>query len=153
MPYIIVRSQMDFSGNLACRPLDRTLPQPRRSLMTYIEFCVDDESDNVKKAELSILKTAMERLGATLFQSWNAPQDYSENPYWNSYATYKPPYLVLNILESHAGYKVVAANSVNDASNTYQIWTLHSLKPSKATVRLAAQEQPENGANYYTQTF
>ena len=73
---------------------------------------------------------------------------YSQNPNWNSYGTSKPPYLVLNILESHAGFKVVAANSVNDATGTYQIWTLHSLKPSKETVRLAAQEQPENRANY-----
>ena len=119
--------------------------------MTYIEFYVDDESDNVKKAELRILKTAKERLGATQVQPWHDygtdDSDCSENPYWNSYETSKPPYLVLDILESHAGFKVVAANSMNDATGTYQIWTLHSLKPSKETVQ-AAQEQPENRANY-----
>ena len=101
---------------------------PFQGSNTFIEFCVDgfdDEKEHQRKeAELSIVKTAMERLGATLVQG--KVVEYSKNPYWNSYETAQPPYLVLNRLESQAGYKVVAANSVTHHTGFhYQIWTLH----------------------------
>ncbi|KAL9952882.1 hypothetical protein ACROYT_G040207 [Oculina patagonica] len=75
---------------------------------TYIEYCVDTMCDDGGQGERSILQAALSTLAASAAGG-------------NSYSTNQPPYLVLSRLESPAGYKVVASNSVTDPPNVYNL--------------------------------
>ena len=118
MPYIIVRCRMNLGSQLAFQACE-----------THIEFNVDDGGQD----ELRTLQSAMSSLGAS---GYNLYPEYPGCPGSSpsfSYQTSQPPFLVLNRLEKHCGYKVVAVNSVTDPhtdqrwwnSVHYQIWTLH----------------------------
>ena len=96
MPHIIVRSPM--------------IPHAQGVQFqhtTYIEF-------HVENASVTMLQALIEyRLLAQRLQSANA--------LYLLYMAGKPPYEVLDFLETKAGYKVVASSAVRDTC----IWTLH----------------------------
>lgn len=99
MSYVIVRTSFNPSAYQSFGPV------------TYVEY----EPEN--SGYLQGLQDAMASVGAP-------------HPNISSYSCCfvinKPPYIVLNRLKSHAGFKVVAANSIGKAQNGghWQIWTL-----------------------------
>ena len=111
MPYIIVRSRMDPTAELAFH-----------KSKTYIEYYAEDG----EQSDSNILETAMSNVGAERHLVYNMVDNVKTISPWRSYQTTQPPYLVLNILESQAGYKVVAANSASHHTGFhFQVWTLH----------------------------
>ena len=86
-----------------------------RNSITLIEYHVDKE----EKTECDKMEMIMHRLGADRSQggTWRFSSDKTS---FCSYKIDKPPYFVLNRLETE-GYKVVGTNTVS----YYLIWTLH----------------------------
>ena len=86
---------------------------PAAQVTTYIEYTPHNPGKSIN------ISSAIASLSATQVGDTNSP--------FRSYKTSEPPDLVLDTLESQAGYVVVAANSVADEYNRAycQIWKLH----------------------------
>ncbi|KAL9952877.1 hypothetical protein ACROYT_G040201 [Oculina patagonica] len=95
---------------------------------TFIEFYADELQGRQGDIELTILQDVLAKTGAMrCFGKKGSRYSQSasnESPYY-SYTIAMPPYLVLNRLESQAGYKVVASNSFTHNNGFhFQMWTL-----------------------------
>jgi len=98
--------------------IDQTVGDPNDELFKASMTCIEYHVDKRERAECENMERIMRRLDAVRSPDRSLP-DRDTSPL-HSYKVSKPPYFVLNILETE-GYKVVGTNTMI----SILVWTLH----------------------------
>ena len=113
MPYILVRSKLNLQDPRKTFDTAPVLAGDVNSMcLTFIDF------QDTEELGFAINKVISEKLTRS--------EKIKQHEHSKKYETYQckyPPHVVLNELEIHAGYQVVAASSIGETI----VWTLHSV--------------------------
>ena len=113
MPYILVRSKLNLQDPGKVFDAGPVLENDVSSIcFTFIDFQDTEESGSAIK---KVINDNLTRSKLT------TPIEHSKK--YQTYQCTYPPHVVLNELEIHAGYQVVAASSIGETI----VWTLHSV--------------------------